>query len=105
MTRGRRLQSDGSARCLATSSAQSRTPYVRVAGFPPPRGSQRVAGDQSRARGGARESLLNAEPRRAQPSPAEPGKRQRRQARSGHRIRTSAPQPLPPGLVGAGLVL
>lgn len=105
MTRGRRLQSDGSARCLTASSAQPRTPYVRVAGFPPPCESQRVAGDQSRARGGAGESLPNAEPRRAQPSPAEPGKRQRRQARSGHRIRTSAPQPLPLGLVGAGLVL
>lgn len=64
MTPGLRLLSDGSARCLATSAAQPRAPYVRVAGCPLRAG----AGEQRES--GAERATEPGRPRCA-PSPAE----------------------------------
>ena len=87
MTRGRRLPSDGSARCLlAASAAQPRTPYVRVAGSPlRARASEQL---ESRAEQSAPRSPSALPARGSPPSPGEPGGRQRGRALAGRRLRT-----------------
>lgn len=82
MTRGRRLPSDGSARCLAASAAQLRTPYVRVAGSPLRAG----ASEQPKSR-----AERAAEPGRPPyaPSPTEP--RRAPPSRAGDSVASSAP--------------
>lgn len=82
MTRGRRLPSDGSARCLAVSAAQLRTPYVRVAGSP--------------LRAGAREQRKSraesaAEPGRPRYAPSPADSRGAPPSRAGHSVAESAP--------------